>query len=392
MKLLTLSPRIYFEAIELLHGHENVITINCTSKVPLFRKARDFGKPGMFSCSKPGNSVFIGPRYSQLQFLRFRKVALRLQLPGVNTGIEAALEYLARFEEKLLVMLDTLQKSPNLRQVRLLIDRSQDLDYHAFFFLGRTRNVFWEGHSLHHRVDNRIKKVLRHFISVIHSKGIKTSAEEHRIYHGRADEGQKKIGFRPEVHDPLVAWVNAVTPLELRSKPAFSYHMDLSFTMTDARGDTLLMQHVYYDAEDKYPDSCVKEEEQRFIDSFGKAGNAVYELIPECRACYRLFGSWEDLKAHLDEVPSHKQSFRAKEFNKIVPSAGRGGWIKCPTCADVFDCKRLDQHLNRTGHRRWGRIPRYKEDNWMYNRKNQERQQVRYMWDLPGYYRPDYGG
>lgn len=157
------------------------------------------------------------------------------------------------------------------------------------------------------------------------------------------------------------------------------------------------MQHVFSDSEEKSPDMFIPEAEARYTNAFGTASNAVYELIPECRACYRLFGSWEDLKAHLYQVTTHKMAFWPKVFNEIVPLARHGGWLECHSCAEEFDCKRLDQHLDRTCHRRWGMIPRYKEDNLSYNRKDRDRFLAKLGgdmqgWSLPGFYRPDYGG
>ena len=198
----------------------------------------------------------------------------------------------------------------------------------------------------------------------MHTRNIKTSAEEYRTTRGpREDDEENKTVFAPLMGDPLAAWINAVTPVELRCIPAFPYYMDLSFTTTNEKGDKVRMQHLSRGSEERFPDMFLSEEKARYMDAFGTTGNAVYELISECRVCYRLFGSWEDLKAHLDDSPTHKVPFRVKAFNEIVPSARRGGWLKCPTCAEEFDCKRLDQHLDRTGHRRWGMIPRYKEDN-----------------------------
>lgn len=238
-------------------------------------------------------------------------------------------------------------------------------------------------------------KILRPLLEVAHARGVKTSAEEHRMRRSRNEFDGKVTAFNPAYGDTLVTWLNAVTPLALRKAPSFEYYMDTNIPVTTADGMVALVAADHRKYYDRNPDHLINEEEQRHRSAFGghaRDAHEKYGLIPECRACYRLFGSWAELRSHLDEMPKHAIAFEAKEYNEIDPHASHGGWVKCPTCAFQSNCTRVGQHLDRTGHRRYGMIPRWKVDNREYHRSGKDR------WEkgegssassLPGYYDPE---
>jgi hypothetical protein len=62
----------------------------------------------------------------------------------------------------------------------------------------------------------------------------------------------------------------------------------------------------------------------------------AWELQPECRKCYRTFGTRENLHAHLTHRPNHKVPFVRKMYNVLPPRAQPGGERKCWTCAQRF--------------------------------------------------------
>lgn len=90
-------------------------------------------------------------------------------------------------------------------------------------------------------------------------------------------------------------------------------------------------------------------------------------LHVQCRCCYELFCHKSELKKHLKANPRHRGPFKPKHWNKVATKAERhsSARFRCPTCA--LPCRRrayLDDHLERTRHKRKGIIPRYREDNW----------------------------
>lgn len=95
-----------------------------------------------------------------------------------------------------------------------------------------------------------------------------------------------------------------------------------------------------------------------------------YVPIPECRKCLAVFATNEELRKHLEQKPEHATSFTKKHWNPVSKLAGRRRGRVCWTCG--YECAALDTlntHLDKNKHRRHGIVPRYKEDNWAWDRR-----------------------
>ncbi|KPI40569.1 uncharacterized protein AB675_7639 [Cyphellophora attinorum] len=94
-----------------------------------------------------------------------------------------------------------------------------------------------------------------------------------------------------------------------------------------------------------------------------------YQMVPECRHCLQIFSCQAALRIHLRREPGHIQRFRKREYNAIVPYATQTGDRKCPTCAKEYSSvSKLEEHMRDESHRRYGVVPRWKEDNEKWDR------------------------
>ena len=385
-KLLYSCSRVYFEAIELLHCHENIITIT-SKRGPIFRDMRDFGRPSIFTCDKRVYGCHIPPRFCELQVFRFRSLAICVKLPAPPFQ---PLPYHAYSDEarykgelsgtadQICSLIAVIEKSPHIRRIRLMIscERRQD----PIFFIKGFRGPRWTTGWRHHVV---LKNLLRPLIDLAISRGILVAAEEDRMIKTRYNEGSmeepkhvKRMEFSPEIGDPLVSWVKAIVPPALRQTYAYTYRLNTTKEYPSLYEDGFPeREHLEYrdwqwarrslDFED--------QEQQRFMAKFDNHPNAStkYQLVPECRSCYAIFSTWEDLKIHLVTKPDHKTAYREKAGNKILDSASSGGTKKCYTCAWEPACtETMTKHYKRFPHHEKNYIiPRWKEDNWRYARK-----------------------
>lgn len=388
VNVLLLCSQTYVEAIETLHAHENIMLLK-GNRGQLFRNMRDFGRPGKFHSSKDEYAARLPPRYCELQFLQFRKVAICLQLPDWSRSgwdedsIHATLE---RLSKEISQISAAILKSHHLRSLRLLISRAY------WYSLGMNSYVQrrWEqrpgGYGrLNELVNARsiehahiaFKNVIRPLIDLAVSKGISIGAEEDILFRGTEREVGKVMRIDSSFADPLVAWIYATIPVKQRLTLNFNYRLDTNAMTFDERTMTWRMErYTFTDALEKYPDDCEAEEDRRFSISYDKTKlkNAPepYQLVPECRTCYAVFTDWEDLRQHLDDKPKHKTSYSEKAYNEIVPEAAWGGWVKCHTCARVPPSQTVTglgwHYRNNPTHRRHGIVPRWKEDNHWWGR------------------------
>lgn len=110
-KILLLNKQVYCEAIEHLHQVEIPIDVRLHG-LPIFRHPKAFGRPGMFDTFYKTSACLPFPRFSELQFLRFRKACLIIQCSGSDShrsGIGYKLRDIAK----------AIRKSQHLRSMRL---------------------------------------------------------------------------------------------------------------------------------------------------------------------------------------------------------------------------------------------------------------------------------
>ena len=130
--ILLMCSGVYFEAVEVLHLHENAIFFKATRGL-LFRNMRDFGRPRLMNCDKRGFQCFMPPRFSELSFLRLRRVAIVIDVPNtylVSSDVTA--EYpvkLAMLKTNISSMTSAIEKSSELQQIRLMIKRAEQGSY-----------------------------------------------------------------------------------------------------------------------------------------------------------------------------------------------------------------------------------------------------------------------
>ena len=130
----------------------------------------------------------------------------------------------------------------------------------------------------------------------------------------------------------------------------------------------------YFEGFQSLSEEALEEIEKRHEEAFKVMPSPTqkYQLQPECRHCYELFGDWEGLKAHLATNAHHETVCRYKEYNKLVDDAQIGGWVKCHECGRVpAGMHALWHHMAAKKHRnrKASIIPRWKEDHALYDEK-----------------------
>ena len=221
------------------------------------------------------------------------------------------------------------------------------------------------------KVDDEAKRIVRPLLEAALAKGMKVGAEEETLF--REESNGSFMECLDNFGDPLVKWIKEVVPEVQRVVFDFDYRLNTNDIRFDWNSGDQRRCSFEIEWKTKYPDHTVDAQTKRFDKTFKvvEGAKVKYELMPECRSCYALFASWEDLKAHLEAKPKHKMSFRPKIYNEIHPKASYGGWVKCHTCAVTPPSQRisgLESHYrNQPFHRRNGMIPRWKEDNHWWN-------------------------
>jgi len=229
--------------------------------------------------------------------------------------------------------------------------------------------------------------LLQLLLDAAHTKGIRTAAEEQKHFIVRTQSGDNEPVKIDLYLDPLVTWYNR--------KAA-----DLSaFAVFDQSYDDQIVARAYEHEgrifrDGVYGDRCLtsgamKDEEwgEEFKESKHPRGDLRvalpdikkyihedpdkdWELLPECRKCYQVFDSSENLHAHLEASPKHRIPFQRKTYNTLDRRAAHGGPHKCWTCAASFgNLRQADDHNKKTGHARRGMIPRWRQDNWWHPRR-----------------------
>ena len=364
--LLLLCSGVYTEAVELLHQHENVLVLS-GKKGSLFRNARDFGRPGKFTHERRGSTCYIPSKFCELQVLRFRALAVCVVVPKIRWAQRGSLDLdrLSNLESEIEQLTITIKKSRHLQTLRILIKRHFDQDEE------------WITPDDERKNEKDMVATMRPLVNAAIEVGIKFAAEEDRMYRPKGRQQGGRIVFKDQFGDPLVSWLNLFTPTYLRPKFKFEYRMNTDGVYLDDFGDS---EVIPFDppycgcGKLLFPVECVEEEDLRLRAQYNRSRPTVkYQLLPECRSCYSLFSTWEDLKQHLVNLPKHKTPFQTKVWNTIRDDAAYGEKVKCHWCAyqpPPGMLYVLEEHYQvYPWHEIDYIIPRWKEDNWRYARK-----------------------
>ena len=394
--VLRLNSQAYLEASEVLQAHENFILLGGTRR-SVFRNMKAFGKPGRFVSSMREYKALVPPRYCELQFLRFRKVAI-----GIQVSVTAALQpeqdedFVAscgKLAEQVSQIRAAILKGHHLGTLRVIINRA----YKAYTVEFEYEERRWEPHSLgdanndvrDHRVNNTMKNILTPMLEAAYSRGVAIGAEEETLFRSASRRG-RLMKYDEPIGDPLVAWITSAMPQEQQKTFNFDFRLDTNEKVWDIASWSWLTVYFPPDRQTKRtkPAHCKIEEEQRFDKTYNviPEATAFYQLLPECRTCYTLFSGREELKEHLEAEAKHTTSHRPKEWNEIHTDATYGGWVKCHTCAFIPPSQTvtgLETHYrNQPWHQRHGMVPRWKEDNgwWNSNHSMHPRIGISFRW------------
>jgi hypothetical protein len=300
--ILLLSFQAYQESIEVLHQYENDVRIDETP-VALFRDMKDFPHPEIFEGAKAYTPFIPPPRLCELHFMRFRKVALSISIPEYNDDLEWAHteKRVGYVKAKLEAVHRAVVKTTELREIRIIIERGFDS---RLAYLGHERgddDVDAAYYPQAVTIDANLKKALRPLLVAAVAKEIKVSAEDHAL---NVDDDEP-------FNDPLVTFINDSMPPTLHNVPAARYHVKPHVFKRDDDSLSYGSPASFRRRLDSHVSNAIHEAEkphfQQMLGNIG-ANPRKYQLMPECRTCYELFASWEQLKAHLEQFARHKRS------------------------------------------------------------------------------------
>lgn len=122
-RLLQLSPRIYCEAIEMLHPDELNFYVNHRQRWQM-RHAKDFGLPAQFISWKSTTAAMIPARFSELEITRMRKLCLTVEFGMIGNGNQPQYDRLdAGMIKKIGSVIEeivkVIPKMTNLQHIRL---------------------------------------------------------------------------------------------------------------------------------------------------------------------------------------------------------------------------------------------------------------------------------
>jgi hypothetical protein len=428
-KLLVLNRRVYKEAIGLLHVFENLITIRGKGH-KVFRDPRAFGMPGFFACDKWISHCYLGPKFSELQILRLRHQALEIHYPvPSNDDIDQYFVRIIDLAKEVRQVADVLRKCKALQTFRVILQIDEvhlessnwstdiwvpvTVNYHADLqellqlFLdaaesaGFTTAAEEQKHFILRETWNNRKDVCK--IGSYEDPVVNwynCAAQSRSVHSEFADSYDDKIVARRYVHESKIrqdGWSNfralhsaammqdneadngvddgnSYTAKDADKGGIEDAGGDGHDTENDADGDDV-------DAADANSDDhlTIQPPHQRERPVLVPRSDINYllhvdpledwELRPECRKCYQLFETREELDAHLESKPTHKIPFVRKVYNVLHPRAQHGGDRKCFTCGKTYTLlQNVDDHNREEGHGRVGMIPRWRQDNGWWDR------------------------
>lgn len=308
-KILQVCQQAYVEGCALLYsGVEFQIDLVVKANA-IFRNPFAFGKPNLFRGSVRTSYCFIYPDFCELQVVRFEHLELRFCLSNLVYGTGS--QQWKNLKHHVSDLNKALRKSKSMKSVKINLI----IDAGFFQFNDNTLGTL-------------MLQVLRPLIFTAKSKGFALFFN---------NTGEDNI-----LTDYLVETANR----QILSQGA----------TLDARAQLWKTINQSIDQQDSDPNRLAQYVPDQTV--------TTYKFTPECRRCLAVFDSLSALRKHLFRNPKHRQPFRKKQYNQITPFAAIGGQRKCWTCArNYVSINKLDEHLDREGHRRHGIIPRWVQDN-----------------------------
>ena len=342
-KIFVLNRQIRSEALALLEDHEHAIFIDSQDK-PLFRDPFEFGLPNFFKSSVLFWQCAIPTqKFCELQVLRLQRICISLQCPWLrlNDGhlwhdMNISKAELIGLHKQVNHVVEALRKSPDLRSLRLKLRVPTEDDVLPFLstrisedgkpsdwtelmaMLGPTPDDF--------AIPSTFSALAR-LVQLAKEKRVTLIIETN----GQCLAGQI-ICYNYATHEP----------------PNISDHTE---TTTPYYLETIFIQ----------PGQNTQEPTHNNEAAGTSKHSDGYQLIPECRTCYAVFASQDDLVNHLkDEY--HAKKFEIQKYNLLFsryPPRYPPRHV-CFTCAMGFDTQGAQgKHYERTGHRRHTMIPRW---------------------------------
>ena len=383
-RLKQVSRQIYCDLFNLPQPGFVVLKVDEIS-TDLLRAAKDFPRPKLLSGSHPKTRGHIAPAFTALNVLRLTNLAIEVKWSGWTTKYSGSI-----VQKKFNSLAWILRDTDSIKRVRLIV-QSDSCSNEAMVDIG---------------IDTLMSNVLRKFVDVVASKGIKVRAEHDQWRDNHANglwvEATGPVYYHHYDTDPIVECLNkqaelrncldpelkAVAPGPPAPCQTANYYEGLSehsLAIWQSRDYIRGIPPVPMSASAAEFNSCEKcknsnktlpktisnadqtphSDCQRFPD-----GLMTYKLIPECRLCYHLFKTTEELHAHLASRPKHAIPYRKKPMNQIYKEASADYTHVCPNCGYGCSSERMfDVHMEKhPTHRRYGAIPRWKEDNAYYSR------------------------
>lgn len=209
-KVLVLNRQAYQEAIGLLNAFENLITIRGRGH-RVFRDPLAFGKPGFFACNKWISQCYLGPKFSELQVLRFKHLALEVHYPVPSVDNEDLYaQRLGMLRKEITEAVRVLRKATGLRTLRLIL-QTQDVEIRPDTLMD---DYTWHQITVNHHTD--MHKLTQLFIDAAKSCGFTATAEEQKHFAVKRTDYHPKMAHKIDAYvDPVAAWFNSAVKLAL---------------------------------------------------------------------------------------------------------------------------------------------------------------------------------
>ena len=372
-KILSVCRQVHDEAVELLHNlkQEPILMLNGKSKHVL-RHPLEFGKPGFFFVCKRTCKCYLPKAFDELQIIRMRKFAIDIIFPDTPTWLDST--DIASIANNVRETAAALGKSKTMKALRIRLSRldtsyfnsQTQLEAHQAMrdallpliesaLRAGYRLIIQDGRDV--RRDHATEPLVQWMVDRAKASEVNTTRLEPEYLEEPGQDFDDFFDFSTNAE----SWITS------SDNPPSTPDNDSPHTFDNDPPNTLDLPRPSYPEmlDDDIP--------------LPMTPAAPYELVPQCRNkhCNAYFRNKSELAAHLLRFPSHKQPFVKKHFNAIHPFAMNGrGDRKCWTCAKPYSLVRaLDQHLKKSGHRRHGIVPKYREDNgrwderWRRNKK-----------------------
>jgi hypothetical protein len=341
-KILQLNRQIYYEAHAVLDCYAHTIALLGDGQ-HLFRNVLAQGKPNMFQMTSIPSACYVPRSYCELQFLRLSKITINVRYTVRTTGfwIDVAafdlhsIKRIAGLRQEFSDLTTVVSKSKSLGELHFEFQTDEAIYYRDEEGVVHSRAI-----TSNHNTD--LIGMLDQVIAVAAQKKFLLTAEEDKDFVKKLPGDDHYTHFRVEDYqDPLVRYINNARTR--RDAPA---------SPTVIKGKTIETPDGSYDLV-THP-------------------HLPYELLPECRKCYRNFKTDTELREHLAAMPSHRIKFRRHQYNSISPLAEMyPARHKCLVCARGYASRAFrDKHCERVGHvrdnKKQGMVPRFKKDNKWY--------------------------